>query len=118
MRLNEHETHLRAWGHEIWIVNGDYCGKRLLFEAEAEEFSTTLHYHEIKHETMLCVSGAFRIEFDGHDSVNLRLGDSVVIPPGVAHRIVCLSGDGEIIEFSTRHEDTDSIRIGPRAVRA
>ena len=47
----------KCWGHEIWLANNkenDYCGK-ILFIKEGE--STSMHYHENKHETFYVLSG-------------------------------------------------------------
>ncbi len=55
--LADVESHPRVWGHELWIVNGDYCGKLLVFKTRG--LGTTLHYHREKAETDACAQGHF-----------------------------------------------------------
>src|SRR5437763_2442570 len=49
------------------------------------------HHHD-EDELFLCWSGAFRIELQGHTSVELRKGDIFVVPAGTEHRPVADSG--------------------------
>lgn len=118
MLLNHHSIHKKIWGVEEWIVNNDlYCGKKLIFPNDREVRSTTLHYHRIKHETMLCLVGGFHIDYGetGDLFAEIYTGQSIVIPPRLPHRIVAVdAGPCLLIEFSTHHEDSDSFRIGPR----
>ena len=52
------ETHDKAWGYELWIVNHElYCGKLLVFE-KGKKFS--MHYHLIKEESWY-VAVAFKV---------------------------------------------------------
>jgi quercetin dioxygenase-like cupin family protein len=40
----------------------------------------------------------------------LSVGDIFHVPTGLRHRLLALE-DSEIMEFSTHHEDSDSIRV-------
>lgn len=100
------EIHHKAWGYEHWIVNGEYCGKRLVLLAG---FRCSMHYHANKDETFHILSGMVLMEV-GDKTVVLRPGDSVHIPPTVPHRFTGLD-HAEMMEFSTHHEESDSYRL-------
>ena len=100
----------KLWGFEEWIYNGDagYCMKTLHFRDPAVQSS--LHYHPVKHETMLVVEGECDIEVDGTVYRKVR-GEGHVIPPGTPHRIRAVNGPCVIVEASTHHDDADVVRI-------
>lgn len=104
----------KVWGHELWIINTPlYCGKMLVVK---QGHHTSMHFHGVKHETMFCVEGRFRIDFiDGkgeHVSRELNQSESIVIPPMLPHSIHGLDAFNAMFEFSTQHFDDDSIRVG------
>jgi mannose-6-phosphate isomerase-like protein (cupin superfamily) len=111
---NVHSIHEKSWGHEEWIVNNDlYCGKRLHFTVRGGK--TSMHYHLKKHETMYVESGIFEIRYLDRTTgllevTILRIGESLVISQETRHQIVAIES-GVLIEFSTHHEDSDSIRM-------
>jgi len=91
--------------HEEWIVNNEYCGKKLILN---EGHCCSLHYHKIKDETFYIASG--KVGFQMNDQLFiLRPGDSLLITPGTKHRFYGLR-QSEIIEFSTHHMEEDSYR--------
>ncbi len=95
----------KTWGHEEWIVNSDYCGKKLVLH---EGHCCSLHYHKIKDETFYIASG--RVGFQMNDEFFiLSPGDSLLISPGTKHRFYGLQ-HSEIFEFSTHHMEEDSYR--------
>ncbi len=108
------EVHVKAWGEEIWWVNNNkYCAKSLKFLA-GKEFST--HYHWVKEETWVCVSGELILEY--YDLANadrltktIKPGDVIHVPPGNPHKLKAVT-DALIWEVSSRHYDSDSYRIG------
>lgn len=104
----------KGWGFERWIVNNDlYCGKLLWFN---EGKCCSWHYHAIKDEVLLLNSGSIKVLYSDHDDISgaeeviLKPGDAFHVPTGLRHRMVALK-DSEIYEFSTHHEDSDSIRL-------
>jgi mannose-6-phosphate isomerase-like protein (cupin superfamily) len=104
----------KGWGHEKWIVNrDDYCGK-LLFMNKGKKLSW--HYHEKKTETFYINKGSVLLYYGTSDNMNaaimqeLYVGDIFHVPTGLRHRLLALE-DAEIFEFSTHHEDSDSIRV-------
>lgn len=107
----------KTWGHEKWLVNNDkYCGKILVVNKHKY---CSYHYHKIKDETFYIHSGCVHLIYGNSDAfdescqiVRLNPGDSFHIPVGMRHRFVALE-DSEIIEISTHHEDSDSIRVLP-----
>jgi mannose-6-phosphate isomerase-like protein (cupin superfamily) len=96
----------KVWGEEHWIVNRDYCGKKLVLN---QGFRCSLHYHEVKDEVFYVISGQVLLEY-GDEARILRKGDHQRIAPGVVHRFWGIE-TAEIIEFSTHHEDDDSYRL-------
>ena len=95
----------KVWGHEEWIVNKDYCGKKLVLK---KGFRCSVHYHKQKDETLYLIKGKVLLEL-GKSKKILNLGDAVNIPKGARHRFMCLEALG-IIEFSKNHEAGDSYR--------
>ncbi|MBU0614629.1 MAG: cupin domain-containing protein [Nanoarchaeota archaeon] len=101
----EHKIVDKVWGHEEWIVNREYCGKKLVLK---KGYRCSMHHHKNKDETFYLVKGKVLLELAGKKQV-LKPGDSVLVLPGAKHRFTGLE-DSEIIEFSTHHEDSDSYR--------
>lgn len=104
----------KGWGYEKWIVNrDDYCGK-LLFMNKGKKLSW--HYHEKKTETFYINKGNVVLYYGYSDDIKcaiiqeLSAGDIFHVPTGLRHRLLALE-DSEIMEFSTHHEDEDSIRV-------
>ena len=104
----------KGWGFEKWLVNTDqYCGKVLYF---VKDRKCSWHFHKKKDEVFFVQSGRIIITFSNEDSIeratNLILGKGSTfhVYPGLRHQITALE-DSEIIEFSTRHEESDSYRV-------
>lgn len=102
------KTHVvpKSWGEEHWIVNREYCGKKLVLK---QGHRCSLHYHKVKDEVFYVIKGTVFLELAGEEMV-LSPGDHRHVAPGTLHRFTGLS-DAEIIEFSTHHEDSDSYRV-------
>jgi mannose-6-phosphate isomerase-like protein (cupin superfamily) len=105
---NKIPVYPKVWGEEHWIVNRDYCGKKLILK---KGFRCSIHYHKIKDEMFYVLSGKVLIEVDGRSHV-LNPGDRQLITPDVKHRFTGLQ-DSEIMEFSTHHMEEDSYRDEP-----
>lgn len=99
--------HSKVWGSEVWITNNSlYCGKILNFK---KGHQSSLHFHKIKDETFYLLSG--KIDFQLKNKIiPLSCGDTIRIKPGVVHRFFAKK-DSQIIEVSTKHKNSDSIRI-------
>lgn len=95
----------KNWGKEIWIVNDIYCGKLLILK---HGYKCSFHCHKNKDETFYIYRGKVLMRL-GDMSRIMKQGDSVRISPGVYHQFTGLL-DSEIIEFSTKHEDSDTYR--------
>jgi quercetin dioxygenase-like cupin family protein len=105
----------KSWGYEHWIVNNEeYCGKILFIEKGNQ---SSWHYHLLKHETLYVQSGKLLIKYNDNDNLEqakeiiLNQGERMVVYRGLRHRLIALEPT-QIIEFSSQHFDTDSIRIG------
>jgi mannose-6-phosphate isomerase-like protein (cupin superfamily) len=105
----------KGWGYELWIVNKDYCGKLLHFEQGKK---CSWHYHRVKDEVFYLQSGRLLVHFGTDDdlaaasTVVLTPGMSFAVPTGLRHQMEALE-DSDLFEFSTHHDDADSIRIVP-----
>jgi mannose-6-phosphate isomerase-like protein (cupin superfamily) len=103
----------KGWGHELWIVNKDYCGKLLHFRRGKK---CSWHYHIVKDEVFFLQSGRLLVRFGPGDdlrsasSVLLLPGMAFSVPPGLRHQMDA-EEDSHLFEFSTHHEDEDSIRV-------
>jgi quercetin dioxygenase-like cupin family protein len=105
----------KKWGYEHWVVNNqEYCGKILFID---KDNSSSWHYHKLKHETLYVQSGKLLIKFNDSDDFNsakeivLNPGQRLVVYRGLRHKLIALEPT-YILEFSTQHFDTDSIRLG------
>lgn len=105
MNDDEIETHPKAWGEEHWIVNKEYCGKKLVLR---QGYRCSIHWHKQKDEVFYIISGLVLMEVNGAARV-LKPGMKQYIKPGDRHRFTGLL-DSEIIEFSTTHVEEDSYR--------
>lgn len=103
----------KKWGYEKIIHNDEhYCGKILHFNKNSKCSS---HLHLIKRESFYIISGRFiikSINTDNADEIitHLNQGDSLTIPIGVPHQIIC-EEEGDIAEFSSQHFNSDSYRV-------
>ena len=121
----------KVWGEERWIINRDYCGKRLYID---RGFGCSMHYHKNKDETFSLGFGEVLAEFENQSGEEqnayllkpktlllikykgkilqnpINFGNSsLLIKPSKYHRFIGLK-DSLIIEASTHHEDIDSYR--------
>lgn len=104
----------KGWGFEKWIVNNDrFCGKLLYFVSGK---SCSWHFHLIKDEVFYIQSGELLVTYSWGDdlttakTVVLKPGDSFEVPKGLRHRMTALK-ETEMFEFSTFHDESDSIRL-------
>lgn len=102
----------KGWGYEIWIHNSsDYCGKILVLEKGKR---CSLHHHIQKKETFYIQSGKLLmklVEESGKETeFEMEKGDVLEIQPGLKHQFIGIAAITEIMEFSTQHFETDSIR--------
>jgi mannose-6-phosphate isomerase-like protein (cupin superfamily) len=109
------EIHPKKWGEEQWLCNNEeFCGKILKFNKDAQ-FSA--HQHVKKREVFYIFSGEIELmtinPSNAAQSVTLmKEGDIVEIPRFLVHRIEAKT-DAIIFEFSTHHDETDSLRVLP-----
>ena len=102
----------KGWGDEKVIHNNErYCVKILSLNKDGR---CSLHYHKRKEESFLVLSGKVEVDFvvDGEETIMiLEEGESVDIPPYVAHRFKALESS-ELLEASSQDlEEDDLIRI-------
>lgn len=106
----------KSWGHEDWIWNGRYCGKKLFIEKGKE---CSFHYHKIKDEVMYLESGKVLLTYgwdeDPANAAQLTMTPDMAfhIPPGMWHRFKGLE-TSMLFEFSTHHSDKDVVRLGDK----
>jgi len=102
----------KGWGYEIWVHNSPkYCGKVLVVYAGKK---CSLHHHERKQETFYVKSGRIwmRTVDENDEEVRFEMGpgDVFEIPQGRKHQFGGIAEVSEIIEFSTQHFESDTIR--------
>jgi len=97
----------KNWGYEEIIHNEGYCMKLLVY---THPKSSSLHYHERKHECFYVASGVFLISIEGRNMIPGEAGQRVVIPPRTAHRVSCLE-PGTIVEASSFDDPLDCVRL-------
>ena len=96
----------KPWGRELlWSVTDRYAAKILEVEAG---FASSLHYHQIKQETLFLQSGRGRLVL-GDKSHEISPGSVHEVRPGVPHRIYAVT-DLTIMEVSTPDLD-DLVRL-------
>ena len=61
-----HKIVKKVWGHEEWIINRDYCGKKLILK---KGFRCSIHHHKVKDETFYIIKGKVLLEADGKEQV-------------------------------------------------
>ncbi len=114
----------KTWGYELHYRNDDrYCMKLLHFEGPPcdckidmsdRSVSTSMHFHVLKHETLLVVRGTLTLELIINKSSQIHKltpGTAWVICPGHIHRLSAIDGPVDLIEASTRDYEDDSVRI-------
>lgn len=135
--IHGYRFRIKSWGFEYWFENNNqYCGK--IIQVRGGEWSSygAFHYHKIKDETFLCLSGDLVIDimdvsrlWPSRIAVNntitvkdndkqpyyhrfvLHPYDYLRIKPGVLHRFSALEREAMFTETSTTHMDEDSYRI-------
>jgi len=97
----------KPWGREIWIAQEEeYAGKILEIK---KGFKTSLHYHNVKKETMYILEGEVEILVEKGEKITLKEGQSITLEPKDKHRIIAKS-DVKIFEVSTPQLN-DVVRI-------
>lgn len=102
----------KNWGRELWLHNSPmYCGKVL---EVMDGRGCGIHYHERKHETFYVLEGRLMLDLGGVEHI-VEPGSVVEVQPYVRHRFRDASRDGltRVLEVSTQHVETDTVRIRP-----
>ncbi|UPA22484.1 D-glycero-beta-D-manno-heptose-7-phosphate kinase [Candidatus Peribacteria bacterium] len=96
----------KVWGEEHWIVNKEYCGKKLVLK---KNMRCSIHQHKEKDEVFYVLKGKVLLEL-AKETFTLLPGDFVHVKRNTPHRFTGLEAS-EIMEFSTTHKEEDSYRI-------
>jgi uncharacterized protein YjlB len=77
------------------------------------------HYHSISHEVLVVVGGEARLTFGGPEgeTVEVEVGDAVVIPAGVGHCNEGSSDDFSVIGAYPRGQEPYDLRTGEESER-
>lgn len=108
------EEHPKGWGKELWVTNNDeFCGKILCFNKGAK---ISCHFHLLKNEVFYINTGVFELRLIDVDNAEIYSrtlfpGTCIDIPRGQPHQLICIE-EGQVIEFSTKHQESDSYRVG------
>jgi D-lyxose ketol-isomerase len=106
----------KVWGVEEVIVNTHkYCGKLMWLKPG---YQSSLHYHDIKDETFLCIEGSVWLEWltpQGEYKTTLLTKhnrSAFRLMPGTPHRFwAAYDEPALVVEFSTAHNDNDVTRL-------
>lgn len=134
-----YRTEIKSWGWEYWFENNkQYCGKIIQVRQNHWSSHGAFHYHKIKDETFLVLSGTLLLDILILDSVSpvkllmdneirfieevqnhgktvirchLKPFNYIRLKPGVLHRFSALTPEAIFTETSTTHREEDSYRI-------
>jgi quercetin dioxygenase-like cupin family protein len=102
----------KPWGNENLIFQGfGYAVKKITLNQNQK---TSLHYHQLKHETIMVLDGELNVFID--DRINdakfivLAPGDYLAINPEVIHQMSTNACQAVYFEAQTDHL-TDVIRL-------
>lgn len=96
------------WGYQLRLVNeAEYCGK-LLVLTNGDPGSK--HYHKLKKETFIVLSGAVNIRGRGSFQ-RLDPGEQVTFERGEWHQMWVQETPAAILEVSTHDADSDTYRV-------
>jgi mannose-6-phosphate isomerase-like protein (cupin superfamily) len=104
----------KSWGHEDWIWNGRYCGKKLFVKKGG---NSEWVYHRVKDKTLYVESGKVLLTYgwdaDIEFAATLTLTEDMAfhIPPGMYHKFQGLDAS-RVLELSTHHSEKDVIAAG------
>jgi mannose-6-phosphate isomerase-like protein (cupin superfamily) len=94
----------KAWGWELWLVNGDkYCGKLLLVDKGA---TCSYHCHHNKQETFFALQGQCMLTVEDKVYDLNPLARAKTIMPREFHKFKGLT-KAVLLEVSTHHDDAD-----------
>ena len=72
--FHRYKCEIKSWGFEYWFENNDkYCGK--IIQARAGEWSShgAFHYHKVKDETFLVLSGTLLLDILPLDNISRNI---------------------------------------------
>lgn len=87
-------------------ATGGAFGAHIIRAVPGEGAKPAWHTHDLGFQFVLVLRGSVVFEYEDIGVVELRVGDSVVQPPGVRHREVSHSDDLELLELTSPAEFT------------
>lgn len=100
------------WGHEDWIWNGKYCGKKIHIKKDKK---TDWISHRVKDKVLYVESGDVVLTYgwsgDLSDAVDLTLHADTAfhVPAGMFHQLKATTPAVFVLELSTHHNDKDVV---------
>jgi quercetin dioxygenase-like cupin family protein len=68
---------------------------------EGGEVADYVHYHKIGFQMIRCIKGRIKVVYEGQgEAFWLEVGDWVIQPPGIRHRVIECEAGSEVIEFT------------------
>lgn len=102
----------KPWGWELWFANSpDYCAKWIHINPSKQ---SSMHLHVKKHETLIVVRGILTVEAivgKKQTSYEVLTGEAFVVAPGFPHQLTAILGPVDLIEASTQHFESDSVKL-------
>lgn len=97
------------WGHEDWLWNTRYCGKKLVIKKGKE---TQWQYHRTRDKVLYVERGKILLTYgwdeDLANSATLTLTTDMAfhVPPGMYHKFQGME-ESLLLEFGTHHSEKD-----------
>lgn len=102
------------WGHEDWLWNTRYCGKKLVIKKGKE---SAWQYHRVRDKVLYVERGKIVLTYgwdaDLTNSATLTMTADMAfhIPPGMYHKFQGLE-ESLLLELGTHHNEKDVLTPG------
>ena len=99
------------WGHEDWLWNTRYCGKKLKIKRGKE---SPWQYHRVRDKVLYVERGKILLTYGWGEDVTNAAGLTMTadmafhFPPGMYHKMQGLE-ESSVLELGTHHSEKDTL---------
>lgn len=97
----------KPWGHEKTLRMDKKGLEKLLYIMAG--YRTSLHYHEVRDETLRVLKGAGVVEYEGGETRKFRKGSEIHVKPREVHSFV--AAENTILREKSTPYPTDVVRV-------